>query len=80
MLAGDLIVVGNAGENFANYLIRGNVFIGGEWKTLGHNTQIVSLSDDDTERLRVLFETYDVEADLSKFKKIVAASEKPFYH
>jgi len=80
MLAGDLIIVGNAGENFANYLIRGNVFIGGDWETLGNNTQVVPLSEEDIDKLRVVFEAYDVEAPLTEFKKIVAASEKPFYH
>jgi glutamate synthase domain-containing protein 3 len=80
MLAGDLIVVGDAGENFANYLIRGNVFIGGDWETLGHNTHVATLSEDDIEKIRIVFETYDIEADPSKFQKIVAASEKPFYH
>ena len=80
MLAGDLIVVGNAGENFANYLIRGNVFIGGDWETLGNNTDVAPLAEEDIEKLRAVFETYDVKADLSEFKKVVAASEKPFYH
>jgi len=80
MLAGDLIVVGDAGENFANYLIRGNVYIGGDWETLGHNTQIEPLSEEDVDKLSVVFKTFDVKAPLAEFKKIVAASEKPFYH
>jgi glutamate synthase domain-containing protein 3 len=80
MLAGDLIVVGNAGENFANYLIRGNVFIGGDWETLGNNCDVVPLSEEDIEKLRAIFETYKVEAPITEFKKVVAASEKPFYH
>jgi glutamate synthase domain-containing protein 3 len=80
MLAGNLIVVGNAGDNFANYLIRGNVFIGGDWETLGNNTDVVPLSEEDIEKLRSLLETYDVKAPVNEFKKIVAASEKPFYH
>jgi len=79
MLAGDLIIVGNAGENFANYLIRGNAYIGGDWETLGHNTNVVPLSEEDIDKLRAVFETHDVEAPLDEFKKIVAASEKPFY-
>jgi glutamate synthase domain-containing protein 3 len=80
MLKGDLVVVGNAGENFANYLIRGNVFIGGQWKSLGHNTRIEPLTDEDKARLRAYFETYQIEADPAVFRKIVAASEKPFYN
>ena len=80
MLKGDLIVVGNAGENFANYLIRGSIFIGGQWKSIGHNTRIEPLTDEDKARLRAYFETYQIQADPAVFRKIVAASEKPFYN
>lgn len=80
MLKGDLIVLGNAGEHFANYLIRGNVYIGGQWKSIGNNTKIEPLTDEDKAKLRAYFETYQIEADPVMFKKIVAASEKPFYH
>jgi len=80
MLKGDLIVLGNAGEHFANYLIRGNIYIGGQWKSIGNNTKIEPLTDEDKAKLLAYFETYRIEADLATFKKIVAASEKPFYH
>ncbi len=80
MLKGELIVVGNAGENFANYLIRGSVYIGGTWKSLGHNTRLEPMGGEDIARLRAIFDAYQIEADPSAFKKIVAASEKPFYH
>jgi methylamine---glutamate N-methyltransferase subunit B len=80
MLKGDLIVIGNAGINFANYLIRGNVYIGGNWQSLGHNTRVEPLSPEDISKLRSYFEDYEIKADPGLFKKIVAASEKPFYH
>ena len=80
MLKGDLIVVGNAGANFANYLIRGSVYIGGEWQSLGHNTRVEPLTSEDVAKLRAYFETYQIDADPTVFKKIVAASEKPFYN
>jgi glutamate synthase domain-containing protein 3 len=80
MLKGDLVVVGDAGQNFANYLIHGSVYIGGQWQSLGANTRLEPLSDQDLARLRAYFETYQIEADPRNFKKIVAASEKPFYH
>lgn len=80
MLKGDLIVVGDAGENFANYLIRGSVYIGGQWQSIGHNTQIEPLTEEDKAKLRAYFETYHIDADPVKFRKVVAASEKPFYH
>jgi glutamate synthase domain-containing protein 3 len=80
MLDGDLMVVGNAGENFANFLIRGNVYIRGEWESLGHNTRLESLDEEDINRLQSYIECYQMEASPEEFKKIVAASEKPFYH
>ena len=80
MLAGDLIIVGDAGENLANYLIRGNVYISGEYKSLGHNTISKPLTDEDLTKLGAYFETYGIEADPAGFEKIVAATEKPFYH
>lgn len=80
MLKGDLIVVGDAGRNFANYLIRGSVFIGGSYESLGHNTRLVEQEDEDIARLKAYFETYGIQADPLRFRKVVAASEKPFYH
>ncbi len=80
MLKGDLVVVGNAGKNFANYLIRGNVYIGGQWQSIGHNTKIEPLTDEDKAKLRAYFETYQINADPAIFKKIVAESQKPFYN
>lgn len=80
MLDGDLIVVGNAGEHFANYLIRGTIYIQGEWTSLGHNTRVEPVEKIDLEKLQELFETFNIEASPTEFKKIVAASEKPFYH
>ena len=80
MLKGDLVVVGNAGKNFANYLIRGSIYIGGTWESLGNNTRIEPMTDVDIAKLRAVFETYQIDADPAKFKKIVAASEKPFYN
>jgi glutamate synthase domain-containing protein 3 len=79
MLKGDLIIVGNAGRNFANCLIRGTVYIRGKWESLGHNTRLEPLADEDIARLRAYLETYAIQADPLEFKKIVAASEKPFY-
>lgn len=79
MLNGDLIILGNAGANLANYLIRGNVFIRGHWHSLGNNTRLDPLTDDDITKLRYVLQTFQLEATPADFKKIVAASEKPFY-
>jgi glutamate synthase domain-containing protein 3 len=80
MLKGDLVVVGNAGRNFANYLIRGNVFIAGKWESLGHNTRVEPPGAEDLARLAEYFAAYEIQAEPAAFKKIIAASEKPFYH
>jgi len=80
MLAGKLVIVGNAGANLANYLIRGVVYAGGEVQTMGHNTKIVSLEASDLSFLRTCFEEYGITAEAERFRKIVAASERPFYH
>lgn len=78
-LAGDFVVVGNAGLNFANYLIRGTVYIGGEYASLGHNTCVEKVGEDDALKLMHYFEQYDLDADPRRFRKIVAKSQKPFY-
>jgi len=80
MLKGDLIVVGNAGDNFANYLIRGSVYLGGQYRSLGHNTKLVPMTGEDITKLHAYFDQYGIQADPAGFKKILAASEKPFYH
>jgi len=79
MLAGDLIIVGNAGHNLGNYLIRGNIYIGGNWESLGRNTLLEEMSQNDQVRLRGYFDEYGIMADPATFKKIVRLSEKPFY-
>ncbi|MBI5033862.1 MAG: tributyrin esterase [Chloroflexi bacterium] len=78
-LAGDFIVVGNAGSNFGNYLIRGHLYIGGEFKSQGHNALIEELTIEDAQKLRRYFEQFDVNADATRFRKLVAETAKPFY-
>jgi glutamate synthase domain-containing protein 3 len=94
-LAGDLIVVGNAGANLGNYLIRGTIYLGGECESLGHNTVLQDVTQEDVLKLLHYFEQYEIVAkparatpdghgapgfaDLQHFKKLVAKSQKPFY-
>jgi glutamate synthase domain-containing protein 3 len=80
MLKGELIVVGNAGQNFANYLIRGTIYIRGQYASLGQNTRLEPLSEEDLNKLRTYLELYSIDAIPGEFTKIVAASEKPFYN
>jgi glutamate synthase domain-containing protein 3 len=79
MLAGDLVIVGNAGQKLGNYLIRGSIYIGGEWESLGHNTLVEEMTQADLAKLRGYFDEYGIGADPTIFKKIVRLSEKPFY-
>ena len=79
MLAGDVVIVGNAGRNLGNYLIRGNIYVGGEWQSLGHNTRLEEMTAADDSKLRSWLSEYGIEADPSRFRKIVRLSEKPFY-
>lgn len=79
MLAGDLVIVGNAGKNLGNYLIRGNIYVRGQWESLGHNTLLEEMTQDDLAKLRGYFDEYGIKADPATFKKIVRLSEKPFY-
>ncbi len=78
-LAGDFIVCGNAGLNFGNFLIRGTLYIAGEFASQGHNTRVEELTLEDEQKLRRLFEQYDISAEATKFRKLVAKSTKPFY-
>lgn len=78
-LAGDFVVVGNAGLNFGNFIIRGTLYLGGECKSLGHNTRLEEMAKEDIQKLRQYFEAFDISADPVRFRKIVARSPKPFY-
>jgi len=79
MLAGELIIVGNAGANLGNYLIRGSIYVGGEWASLGHNTRLEPLSEEDVQRLKSYFAEYGIQADPRRFRKLIPLSTKPFY-
>ena len=79
MLAGDLVIVGNAGHNLGNYLIRGNIYVGGQWASLGHNIKEEALTEADVDKLQGYLAKYAIEADPRAFRKLAPLSEKPFY-
>jgi methylamine---glutamate N-methyltransferase subunit B len=79
MLAGDLVIVGDAGKNLGNYLIRGNIYIAGKWESLGHNTRLEEMTQDDIAKLHSCLAEYGIKADPAAFRKIGRLSEKPFY-
>jgi len=79
MLAGDLVITGDAGRSLGNYLIRGNIYVGGRWQSLGHNTRLEEMTDEDRARLQDWFALYHIQADPTAFRRIGRLSEKPFY-
>ena len=79
MVGGDVIILGNAGENLGNYLIRGNIYIRGEWASLGHNCSLIDLDDEDHRKLDALFKEHGINPDGRAFRRITPLSDKPFY-
>ena len=79
MLAGDLVILGDAGRNLGNYLIRGTIYVGGRWRSLGHNTREEELTTGDVQRLQEHLARAGLQGDPAGFKKIVRLSERPFY-
>jgi len=79
MTAGKLIVLGNAGKDFGNYFIRGTIYLGGTAKRLGHNVKLVELCKDDIVELKKILDDAGFKFDVTKLKKYVPETEKPFY-
>jgi len=73
-----MVIVGNAGRQLGDYLVRGAIYIKGECKSLGHNTKIEKPSSEDLNKLSSIFEKYDIKAKPEEFKKIVPISKSPF--
>jgi ferredoxin len=78
MLKGDMVVVGNAGSNFANCLIRGTIYIHGNWASLGHNTRVEPLTERGYLQVASLFKDLcdgghpgRVQKDRSGFRKAI---------
>jgi len=79
MVGGEIIILGNVGENVGNWFIRGNIFVGGRWRSLGHNCKEVPIESDDVRRLEEYFSKYSIDANPRRFKKLVPLSVRPFY-
>ncbi|MDI7275391.1 MAG: tributyrin esterase [Anaerolineae bacterium] len=79
MLGGDVVILGDAGAGLGNYLIRGALYVGGTWRSLGHNAVQAELGVDDAQKLRTWFERFGIAGDVLSLKKIVSLSERPFY-
>ncbi len=79
MTAGKLIVLGNAGKDFGNFFIRGTIYLGGKAQSLGHNVKPVELCKEDITELKRILDDAGFKFDVTKLKKYVPESEKPFY-
>ncbi|MGC9516522.1 MAG: hypothetical protein ACP5C3_02335 [Methanomicrobiales archaeon] len=78
MLSGDIIVTGNAGNDTGDWMIGGSIYVGGSFET-GTNAEIRELTLDDKLKLKKLFDTYSIKADIENFKKIEHKQIRPFY-
>lgn len=79
MVGGEIIVLGNVGEKIGDWMIRGNIFVGGEYKSLGNNCTETSIESEDIKRLKNYFNTFGINADPRKLKKLTPISPRPFY-
>ncbi|MCL6429506.1 MAG: tributyrin esterase [Anaerolineae bacterium] len=79
MLGGDVVILGDAGARLANYLIRGAIYVGGTWRSLGHNAVQAELDAADLEKLTAWFRRFDIAGDVPSLKKVVSLSQRPFY-
>ncbi|MEM2901032.1 MAG: hypothetical protein QXT63_09605, partial [Thermoplasmata archaeon] len=86
MMAGDVIVTGNAGEYTGHWMMRGSIYVGGDIGSLGTNAKEMPMNDTDKKKLSDLFKKYGIDENpelLSSYKKIepekYAAFPEPEY-
>ena len=79
MSSGTIIITGSAGKNVGDFLTGGEIFIGDEVESLGRNTEKVSVTESDKDKLRKYFEHYGIIFDdLDGYTKIVAKQNVPY--
>lgn len=78
-LDGDIIITGDAGSQVGDWIIRGAIYVGGEIDKFGENAKEYELSQEDINKLKNLFDKYDINVDPSGFKKIGPEKLRPFY-
>ena len=75
-----VVILGDVGDDVAESIIRGVVYVKGEIKSLGHNAKLEELTFEDTLNLEETLTEYGFDLDdYSEFKKIVPESTRPFY-
>ena len=80
LLKDRIIILGDVGDDVAESIIRGVVYVKGEIKSLGNNAKFDELTFQDSLELEETLSKYEFDIDdYSKFKKIVPKSTRPFY-
>ena len=80
MMGGRIIILGDVGDDVAESIIRGVVYVKGKVKSLGNNAKFEELTFEDSLELEEALSKYDFDIDdYSEFKKIVPKSTRPFY-
>ena len=78
-LEGDIVITGSAGGEVGEWIIKGNIYVGKGIDALGHNAEFEEMAKEGVDKLKSLFEKYGIEADPSKFQKVVPEELRPFY-
>ena len=78
MQQGRIIIVGNAGENLADSIYDGVIYVGGNIASLGADAKVEELSEENWEVLNKELKPLEIVAKEHNFKKIVCAKE--LYH
>ena len=80
MMGGRIIILGDVGDDVAESIIRGVVYVRGKVKSLGNNAKFEDMTFEDSLELEEALSKYDFDVDdFSEFKKIVPKSTRPFY-
>lgn len=79
MVGGKIIIGGNSGKELGQTMIKGVIYIAGEPASLGANTKIEEITEEDFDYIESISNKYGIPFRMEKFKKIVPLSERPFY-
>ena len=78
MYGGRMIILGDSGERVGEDMTGGAIFVGGKVVSLGSDTKIVDVSEEDLREIKSFLKKYDI-AFSGSFKKIVNAGTKLRY-
>ena len=80
MMGGRIIILGDVGDDVAESIIRGVVYVRGKVKSLGYNATFEDMTFEDSLEIEEALTKFDIDIDdYSEFKKIVPKSTRPFY-